>query len=292
MQANDRLTIAVAQLESRLGDLDHNLRRHLEVIEEVRGRNCDVLMMPETSLVGHAAGPDTLRLARARNDPIIARIAEAAGDMVVIFGMIEEAPAAQFHNAALAVKSGELLFLHHKVNLPTYGLLDEAKYFAPGRYVDTFELMGPWRASLQICADVWNPALVWLAALQGATCLFIPVSSAVEAVGDQFDNPGGWDTTLEFYAKMYGLPIIMANRVGREGDLNFWGGSRILDPFGMELARAGDGEEILTATIVFEDVRRARFLLPTVRDSNLSLVLRETQRLADMIGVPDLVRKA
>ena len=84
----------------------------------------------------------------------------------------------------------------------------------------------------------------------------------------------------------------MANRVGREGDLNFWGGSRILDPFGSELARAGDGEDILTATIDFEDVRRARFLLPTVRDSDLSLVLRETQRLADTLGVPDLVRKA
>ena len=292
MPAIERLTIAVAQFESRLGDLDYNLRRHLEAIAEAKARNCNVLVMPETSLVGHAAGPDTLRLARTRTDAVVERIADAADDMVVIFGMIEEAPAAQFHNAALVVKSGELLFLHHKINLPTYGLLEEAKYFAPGRYVDTFELGGPWRASLQICADVWNPALVWLAALQGATCLFVPVSSAVEAVGGEFDNPGGWDTTLAFYAKMYGLPVIMANRVGREGELNFWGGSRILDPFGAELARAGDGEEIVSATIAFEDVRRARFLLPTVRDSNLSLVLRETERLANTLGVPDLVRKA
>ena len=52
MPANDRLTIAVAQLESRLGDLDYNLCRHLDIIELVRGRNCDVLVMPETSLVG------------------------------------------------------------------------------------------------------------------------------------------------------------------------------------------------------------------------------------------------
>jgi N-carbamoylputrescine amidase len=85
---------------------------------------------------------------------------------------------------------------------------------------------------------------------------------------------------------------VMANRVGSEGALTFWGGSRVLGPFGEELARAGSGEQLLEATLDFERVRKARYLLPTVRDSNVALVLRETQRLSGVLGVPDFVRDA
>ncbi|HET6467880.1 MAG TPA: nitrilase-related carbon-nitrogen hydrolase, partial [Geminicoccaceae bacterium] len=129
------------------------------------------------------------------------------------------------------------------------------------------------------------------AAVHGATVLFVPVSSAVEAVGAEFDNPGGWEVNLRFYAMTYGLPVVMANRVGREEDLTFWGGSRVLDPFGRTLARAeGGGEQLITAELDYEAVRRARYLLPTVRDSDLALILREAERLAGIVGVPDLVR--
>ncbi len=82
----------------------------------------------------------------------------------------------------------------------------------------------------------------------------------------------------------------MANRTGTERDLTFWGGSRIVDPFGRELAVAGKAEELITADLDFAEVRKARHLLPTVRDSNIGLVHRETTRLIEVIGVPDLVR--
>ena len=131
-----------------------------------------------------------------------------------------------------------------------------------------------------ICADTWNPPLVHLAALQGTTLLLSPISSALEAVGAEFDNPEGWDTNLRFYALTYGMPVLMANRVGTEGDLTFWGGSRILDPFGRVLATAaGRHEELVRAELDFVEVRRARYLLPTVRDANLALVQREIDRV-------------
>src|SRR6185295_5660926 len=112
------------------------------------------------------------------------------------------------------------------------------KHFAAGRHVDTLALDANWRASVMICADTWNPPLVHLAAMQSATLLLAPISSALEAVGADFDNPQGWDTNLRFYALTYGMPVMMANRVGAEGELTFWGGSRILDPFGHPLAAA------------------------------------------------------
>src|SRR3546814_16222145 len=90
---------------------------------------------------------------------------------------------------------------------------------------------------------------------------------------------------------MYGLPILMANRYGYEGEDFFWGGSRILDPHGRELAAASEGQVgLVTAELNYADVRCARFQLPTVRDSNLHLVQREISRLADRIGMPNISR--
>ncbi|MDQ3215589.1 MAG: nitrilase [Pseudomonadota bacterium] len=281
------MNVAVAQTESILGELEPNLRKHLELIDAARTSGVDVLLFPEMSLTGHSAGPDTLRLAIDRDHRFIAEIARASGEMCTVFGLIEEGAGAQFYNSAIAVRHGKVAFVHRKINLATYGKLEDGKHFAAGSHIETFELAPGWRASVLVCADTWNPALVHLAALQGATLLLVPISSAIEAVAAEFDNPHGWDTNLRFYALTYGMPVMMANRVGAEGDLTFWGGSRILDPFGRPLAEAaGKGEELVRAQLDFASVRRARYLLPTVRDSNLPLVQRELERLMQARALP------
>ncbi len=280
------LKVAVAQTESILGDLEANLRRHLRTIDAARTAGVEVLLFPEMSLTGHSAGPETLRLAIDRNHRFVAEIARAAGAMCTVFGVIEEGAVAQFYNSAIAVRDGRVVFVHRKINLATYGKLEDGKHFAAGSRVETFDVAPGWRASILICADTWNPALVHLAASQGATLLLAPISSAIEAVGAEFDNQQGWDTNLRFYALTYGMPVVMANRVGSEGDLTFWGGSRILDPFGRSLANAGSGEELVRTELDFDAVRRARYLLPTVRDSNLPLVQREIERLLQLNALP------
>ncbi len=281
------MNVAVAQIESILGDLNANLRKHLELIDAARASGVDVLLFPEMSLTGHSAGPDTLRLAINRDHRFVTEIARAAGGMCTVFGIIEEAAAAQFYNSAIAVRDGKLVFVHRKINLATYGKLEDGKHFAAGSHVETFDVAPGWRASILICADTWNPALVHLAALQGATLLLAPISSAVEAVGADFDNPRGWDTNLRFYALTYGMPVMMANRIGSEGDLTFWGGSRILDPFGRVLSgETGNGQQLVRAQLDFENVRRSRYQLPTVRDSNLPLVRRELERLMRAAALP------
>ena len=290
--SNARLTVAVAQMESRLGDLDHNLSVHLTMVDRARSAGVDCLLFPEFSLTGHGPGVSALDVALKRDDPSVMAVAAASGPMCTVFGLVEEGPAAQFYNSAIAVKEGELVFIHRKIALATYGRLEDGKHFASGRYVETFTLTPDWRVSVLICNDLWNPALVHLAALHGATLLLAPVSSGREAVGAEFDNPGGWERALTFYASIYGLPIAFANRVGADGDLSFWGGSRILDPYGRTLAQAdADGEAMIAAEIDYEAVRRSRYQLPTVRDSNLSLIAREIARLEHIIGVPESLRR-
>jgi predicted amidohydrolase len=284
------LTLAAAQFASVTGDLEANFNEHYRWIPEAKAAGADILVFPELSLAGHYGAEALLDVTLDRRDTRLVELSRAAGDMALIVGFVEEGPAAQFYNAAAVYKNGKLIYLHRKVNLPSYGKLIETKYYAQGRFVDTTEINKDWRLGLLICADLWNPALVHLSFLHGATLLAAPISSGVEAVGDGFDNPAGWAATMHFYSMMYGAPSIMVNRVGVEGDLTFWGGSRILDPFGKVLAVAGEKPELISAPIDFDEVRRARALLPTVRDSNIALVERETIRLTGCLGVPDLIR--
>ncbi|WP_372572335.1 nitrilase-related carbon-nitrogen hydrolase [Ruegeria jejuensis] len=290
MLAVEKLTVGAAQFASAIGDVGVNIDIHLDWIEKGRVADLDLLVFPELSLTGHYGPKNLLGAAMDRQDARLRKLAEAAGPMAVTVGFIEEGPAAQFYNSAAVLKDGKLVHLHRKINIPNYGKLEEGKHYAAGRFVETFPVVDRWNAGLLICADVWNPALAHLAFLHGSTMLLCPVSSGIEAVGADFDNPSGWAVTCRFYAMMYGAPVIMVNRTGTEHDLHFWGGSRIIDAFGNELAVAGDGEELITATLDYDVVRRARQILPTVRDSNIDLVLRETQRLAETLGVPEFIR--
>ena len=274
------LVVAVAQIGSVPGDVGANRRKHIDVIAAARSAGVDVLVFPELSLTGHYGGREALHVALRRDDALLVELAAASGPILTVVGFVEEGAAAQFYNAAAALRDGALVAVHRKINLATYGRLDDGKHFAAGSGVQPLDVTDKWRASMMVCADLWNPALVHLAAVQHATLLLAPISSAREAVGDGFDNPAGWDVNLRFHALTYGLPIAMANRVGHEEDLTFFGSSRIVDSFGRTLAEVeGEREGFVHARLDFADVRRARYRLPTVRDANLPLVGREIARI-------------
>lgn len=275
------LKVAAAQIETPLGDLDVNRRKHLAVIDDARAAGVQVLLFPELSLVGHSGGQEGLRLGLTVDHAILRELSLASGDMLTIVGAVEEAPGALFFNSAFGLSKGQVTLLHRKINLATYGRLEDGKYFGMGQNLKVHPLRTPWQAAVMICADLWNPALVHLAAMTGASLLLAPISSAREAVGETFDNSEGWATNARFHAMTYGFPLVLANRVGREDNLTFWGGSRILDPTGHAIAQAGDEEVLVTATIDYDSVRQARFLLPTVRDGAAAFLARAFSHLAD-----------
>lgn len=296
MANEETLRVAAAQIDPVLGDLEANLEKHLAWIARARDAGAELLVFPELSLSGYDVRDGVVDLAICvhdpLNDPILVRLAEAAGDMFVVAGFVEEGFGAQIFNAAAVFHRGEQVFVHRKLNLANYGDMQEAKFFAAGRYIEPFALPNHFTGSILLCSDSWNPALVHIAALHGATTLIVPTNSSLDAESGDVSKPERWDTVLQFYASLYGLPVVFCNRVGREGVHTFWGGSRILDPHGNEVARAGgNGEELLVADIRQRDLREARFRLPTVRDSNLALIHREIERLATRVGVPKIVRK-
>ena len=279
------LRVAAAQIDPTEADIAENLAKHIHYIELARERGVEVLVFPELSLTGYQVRSRTPDLAITRDDSRLLMLAEAAGEMTVVAGFVEEGWAVQFHNSAVALRRGEVTFVHRKLNIASYGTLEEAKYFANGRFMDVFTHDLPWTASILICADAWNPALVYLAALAGATFLIMPIASSHTAVGIDFSNPHGWETALSFYGMMYGMPVVMANHCGSRDGEEYWGHSRIVDAHGKVLSMAGEQEELVVADLSYDAIRQARFQLPTVRDSNLDLVHREIERLDNRIGV-------
>jgi predicted amidohydrolase len=264
--------VAAAQIECRPGDIPANLKSHLAVLRDAQAQGAALVVFPELSLTDYLSEPDTEALARPADAEELRAVAAAAGETAVSLGFIERGPDGRVYNAQALLRRGECLHVHRKANLPTYGRLTEARHYAPGRRVDLVRLADGCTAATLICADSWNPALPWLAAVQQADLLIVPVASSLEAVGGEFDNPAGWDLNLRHTALTYGLPVVMANHCGRRGGTTFWGGSRILDPFGRELAWAGARSALVLADLNPADTATARRRLPTVRDADPELV--------------------
>lgn len=277
-----RLTVAAAQIECRPGDVDANLALHLDAVREARARGADLLLFPELSLTDYLFEPDLPRLARPRDAPELRELAEAAGGMLVSVGFIEDG-GGRFHNAQALIGKRGVLHLHRKLNLPTYGRLTEGLHYAKGERIEPMA-HGPWSIATLICAETWNPALPWLAALFGANLLLVPVASSLHGV-DDLDNRSGWEVNLRHMALTYGVPVVMANHCGTRGGVGFWGGSRILDAFGHELARAGEAPALIMAELDLADGARPRARLPTMRDADPEAVSAELRRfLAEREG--------
>lgn len=285
-----RTKVGIAQIAPIQGDLDANAVKHEYFIREAEKQGVEFLLFPELSLTGYEV-PLPHKIACPVEHELIRSLGSVSKKVTCAFGFMEMGYAAQMHNSFAVFHDEKLLYLHRKLNLANYGKLNEGKSFAQGRYLESFDLTEPWRASILICADMWNPALAHLAAVSGTTLMLAPINSAKSTVSENFSNFEGWKLVTRFYAMIYGMPIMMANRVGVEDDKEFWGHSQIIGPCGDVLKMASHtDEELLVTNLYYKDVIEARAMLPTVRDSNLDLIHREFSRLRDKIGHPEAIK--
>ena len=135
--------------------------------------------------------------------------------------------------------------VHRKVFLPTYGLFDERRFFAPGSRLRavTSERLG-LRLGLSVCEDFWHLATPQLLALDGAQVL-INVSSSpgrdVAAINEAgLGTATSWRTLNRTYAQLTTSYVIFVNRVGVDESITFWGGSEVVSPTGQTRLRGAD----------------------------------------------------
>jgi len=273
--------VALAQIAPRLGDLEANLSRHLEVAAEAREDGAQIVVFPELSLTGYLIRDMVPDVAIHEEHDVFRRLADASRSIDLVVGFVEEAPGHRFHNVAGYFSGGRLTHLHRKLYLPNYGLFQEGRDFSPGEKLRRFESPhGP--AGMLVCEDLWHQTCAWLLAQEGAEVLFgisnSPTRGARPGLG--VTSLGVWERLLRASAHFLTSFMVYVNRVGCEDGLGFGGGSLVVDPFGRVLERLPALEEkLLTVELSAEVLRRARTAYPLLGDENLELVRRELARV-------------
>lgn len=277
-------TIALAQIDPVLGNLNANIDKHIAAITVARERGANLVVFPELSLTGYSIKDMNWDLAinidhdTKRVQPLL----EASRDISILAGGVEEDEAFRIFNSSFLFEDGHVLIAHRKVYPPTYGMFEEMRYFSAGASVQPIETkLGS--LGVLICEDMWHISLPYVLALKGAQVIIALVASPTRLGGSERDlqtsivNSGNHKA----YARLLSSYIVFCNRVGFEDGVSFWGGSSVIGPSGdvVACARLFD-EDLVIARIDEHEVRRARRFSRHFLDEDPTLIVRELSRLS------------
>jgi NAD+ synthase (glutamine-hydrolysing) len=276
----DPLRIALAQINSTVGDFQGNALRIRTAITAAREADARVVVFPELALCGYP--PEDLLLKPSfitASRRALDEVAEACAGIVAIVGFPERAD--DLYNSAAVICDGRIVGITRKQYLPNYGVFDEDRYFRPGNETQVFH--GPsYVFGVSICEDIWYPVgPPDIQALYGGAELLINISASPY-------HSGKWkarERMLATRATDNVAAVAFCNLVGGQDELVFDGGSAVFDSRGNLLARARQfEEELLLAEIQLEDVFRQRLLDPRRRKGRRGVELANGN--VKSIGIP------
>jgi predicted amidohydrolase len=275
--------VALAQIAPQLGDVAANLELAADRLQAAGKQDAALIVFPELALTGYLLSDLVPEVAMAADDPRLAALSREAPGALVAIGFVEETDDHRYTNSAALLRDGELVGLHRKVYLPTYGMFDEGRFTRTGDRIRTTAVGPPiGRIGLSICEDFWHPSVPMVQSHDGADLLVNLAAGPARAPGSAAGLAaiGGWHKMQETYALLGTVAVAFCNRVGNEEGLTFWGGSRLIGPSGAVLAEAPLYEEALViGTYDTDDLRMQRYQLPILADERLELTRRELDRI-------------
>ena len=275
-----RLTIALAQLNQRVGDLAANAAAMLDW--RARAKGADLIVFPELQLTGYPPEDLVLKPEFVRRSMEAAeRLIDATADdgPAILFGSVHEQDGAVY-NAMLLAEGGKLVARRLKHELPNYGTFDEKRVFAPGPLPDPVEWRGV-KLGIPICEDIWLEPVCAHLAKAGAEILLVPNGSPFELDKDQRRL-----SLVQARVTETGLPLVYLNRVGGQDELAFDGSSFVVNDDGQIALQMPDWDEALWLT---EWSRTSNgWTCATAKKSRLSAYPEDIYR-AMMVGLRDYV---
>lgn len=284
--------IALAQVAPRLGEVDDNFELARDWLRRGAAEGAQLVAFPELALTGYLLADLVPEVAMRSDDPRLAALSRESPGTLLAIGFVEETDGHRFCNSAALLRDGELIGLHRKVYLPTYGMFDEGRFTRAGDRIRTHPVGEPLGSiGLSVCEDFWHASLPMVQALDGAGLLVNLAAGPARAPGSSAGLAAiaGWHKMQDTYALLGTVPIAFCNRVGNEEGLTFWGGSRLLGADGSTIADGPLYEEALVVgAIDIDDVRMQRYGLPLLADERVELVRRELDRIiAERAGMPE-----
>lgn len=283
-----KFRVALAQIDSKVGDLQDNLQRHLAAIEKARTAGAQLVVFPELSLTGYTLRDLAWDVSlNPFADLRLAPLREMSKSISIVVGLVESAENQGIYNSAVFFEDGLIRHVHRKIYPPTYGMFEEGRYFSRGNHVAAFDSkLG--RFGLLICEDLWHISLPYLLALDGAEVIFSLTASPSRVA------PGSGETAnaeLNYeqhrtYARLLSSYIVFCNRVGYEDGVNFWGGSAVVNPNGTMISTG----TLFQPDLVFADieslaVQRARRFSRHFLDEDVWLVRKSLDRISSTDGL-------
>jgi len=244
-----QMRIALAQINTTVGDLEGNTALILRTAREAAERGAELAVFPELAINGYP--PRALVEKESfldRTEEQLQRLAsETAGlDLALICGYAgrSHSPTGKrAANCAAVIERGEIVFRQTKMLLPTYDVFDEARYFVPGERESLFAFRGR-QVALTICEDAWNDKQFWERRLyrqdpvedmaRAGAQVLISINASPYHMHKRAQRREIFANT----ARRFGLPVVYVNQVGGNDDLIFDGRSMAADPRGRIIAAA------------------------------------------------------
>jgi len=228
------LRIALAQINTTVGDLPGNRALVEEAYARAIRAGATLVVFPELTLTGYPPEdlllkPSFLEDARAALEQLAPRVTHG----LVLVGFAEPSAEGPRNGAAL-LAAGAIRGVYHKCTLPNYGVFDERRYFEPGKRCPIY-VLGPWRIAVNICEDLWvRDGVPRLQACEGRANLMVNLSAS------PYHARKGPERERLFVdvARDFRLPLVYVNLVGGQDELVFDGQSLVVDASGTVLARA------------------------------------------------------
>ena len=282
MDEERSLRAVLCQVKPRKG----NVKANIAAVREALVPGADIAVFPETVLSGYFVEGAALEVALSPGGLVDALGAPPEGcDGDVVIGFYERGRTSVRNSMAYLTPGDgryEIVHIHRKVFLPTYGIFEEARFVEPGREVHAFETRFG-RVGMLICEDLWHSMTPTILALDGADLLLCGCASPArgyEAARSRPANLAEWDRIAARTAKEHGIFVLLSHLAGSEGGKLFAGGSTAWGPDGTLLGRGplfGDGSTPVTLDL--HEITRVRTESPFLSD--LRMALPHLQRSLD-----------
>ena len=225
---NDKITVALAQLDLVVGDVAGNTTKILEYSARARDEmRADLIVFPELSICGYP--PEDLLFhsgLRKRVSDALETIRESVRDIACLIGF-PEYQGDNIYNSCAVFKDGKIIAHYRKHLLPNYRVFDEERYFTAGKDAAVFSLNGI-RLGLNICEDIWKKSGPVAASRAAGAEVIIVINGSPYEVDSQSQR----ENVFRARVQEAGIPGVYLNMVGGQDELVFDGGSFALDADG------------------------------------------------------------
>jgi N-carbamoylputrescine amidase len=262
-------SIKVGLIQMKVSDdLEENLEKTARYIKNAARKGAEIVCLQELFAYRYFAQTKDDRFF-ALAEPVPGRLSRFLADcalsnrVLLIGGSIyEKGDDGRFYNTSLIFDAaGKLAGKYRKMHIPHDPNYFEQHYFSAGDIGYVQVNAGTAVIAPLICYDQWYPEAARINTIQGAQIIFYPTAIGwfKELKRDEPFSAQRWEDAMRAHASLNGIFTAAVNRVGREGDLRFWGGSFVADPFGEVIARASRSkEEVLLASLDLKRIRASQ----------------------------------